>query len=77
VNELVKILEDKKIQYLPYDHGFFMTIKTNQPIIIFERLKTHKIFTIPVEYGIRFAVSSLTSKDIIKLKEIFKLELFQ
>ena len=77
VNELVKILEDKKIQYLPYDHGFFMTIKTNQPIIVFERLKTHKIFTIPVEYGIRFAVSSLTSKDINKLKEILKLELFQ
>ncbi len=40
-------------------------------------MKTHKIFTIPVEYGIRFEVSSLTSKDINKLKEILKLELFQ
>ena len=76
VTVLRSILEDKKIPYLPYEHGFFITVKTNQPFTVFQTLKEHKIFTIPVEFGIRFAVSSITNKDINKLKEILKLELF-
>ncbi|MDA0871894.1 MAG: aminotransferase class I/II-fold pyridoxal phosphate-dependent enzyme [Firmicutes bacterium] len=76
VTVLRSILEDKKIPYLPYEHGFFITVKTNQPLTVFQTLKEHKIFTIPVEFGIRFAVSSLTNKDINKLKEKLKLELF-
>jgi aspartate/tyrosine/aromatic aminotransferase len=77
VTVLKSILEDQKIPYLPYEDGFFITVKTNQPLDVFQTLKEHKIFTIPVEYGIRFAVSSLTNKDIHKLKDILKVDLFK
>lgn len=77
VAALKSILEDKKIPYLPYEHGFFITVKTSHSLNVFQTLKQHKVFTIPVEFGIRFAVSSLTNKDINKLKEILKLDLFK
>ena len=65
---LMDVLNDKGIQYLPYHHGFFVTVKTNHPLAVFQHLKELGIYTIPVEFGIRFAVSSLTKKDIDQLK---------
>jgi len=77
VKALIKLFEEKKIEYLPYEHGFFITVKTENPLVVFHALKMQKIYTIPVEFGIRFALSSLTNQDIDKLNQILYLELFQ
>lgn len=73
----INILNDKKIHYLPYHHGFFVTVVTHHPLNTYEILKTHKIYTVPVEHGIRFAISSLTLKDINRLDDVLNKEMFK
>jgi aspartate/tyrosine/aromatic aminotransferase len=75
--QFINILNDKKIQYLPYHHGFFVTVVSHQPLNTYEHLKTHKIYTVPVEHGIRFAISSLTLKDINRLKDVLNRDMFK
>jgi aromatic-amino-acid transaminase len=77
VKALTQLLQEKKIEYLPYEHGFFITVKTKHPLAVFQALKKQKIYTIPVEHGIRFALSSLTNQDIDQLNQILSLDLFQ
>jgi len=75
--QFINILKEKQIDYLPYHHGFFVTVVTHQPLKTYDVLKTHKIYTVPVEHGIRFAISSLTLKDINRLENVLNKDMFK
>lgn len=74
--QFINILKEKQIDYLPYHHGFFVTVETHQPLKTYDVLKTFKIYTVPVEHGIRFAISSLTLKDINRLENVLNKDMF-
>jgi len=69
---LTHILDTLHIPYFTYHHGFFITIKDSDPHTRFKAFETHGIYTIPVEGGIRLAVSSLNAKDFSRIEEILK-----
>lgn len=67
-NELLELLEEKKIKYYPQNHGFFVTLITHDPFPLFEDFKAKKIYAIPVHQGLRIALSSLSLEDIKWMK---------
>jgi len=62
--QLLHILNNHQIPYYTYHHGFFVTIFIDNPPLYFETLKQKGIYTIPVEKGLRFAVSALNHHDL-------------
>ncbi|MDR0831587.1 MAG: pyridoxal phosphate-dependent aminotransferase [Bacillales bacterium] len=51
----------------PYKEGFFITIKSNNPELLFEELKKENIYVIPQKDSIRISLAKLESKYINKI----------
>lgn len=64
------LLDEKHIKYYPQHDGFFVTLIAEDPFDLFEKLKAKKIYAIPVEKGVRVALSSMSLKDIEALHHI-------
>ncbi len=70
---LTEKLNQNNISYYPFDSGFFITIKSKNPYLLYEKLKVIDIYVIPLKNGIRISISSLKLKEINKLVESVKL----
>ena len=64
------LLDEKNIKYYPQHDGFFVTLISEDPFDLFEQLKAKKIYAIPVEKGVRVALSSMSLEDIQALHYI-------
>ena len=69
---LIHVLNTLKIPYFTYHHGFFITIQDDHPHTRYQQFEEKGIYTIPVEGGIRFAVSSLNAHDLHRIEDILK-----
>lgn len=67
---LKALLDKKKMPYYPQHDGFFITLITKEPYTLFHKLKAKKIYTIPVEHGVRIAISSISLDDITHMSTI-------
>jgi aromatic-amino-acid transaminase len=67
---LKQTLDNKNIPYFPYHGGFFLTIQHEHPIQLLADFQSNGIYGIPVEHGLRLAISSLTLKDIERLEAL-------
>jgi aspartate/tyrosine/aromatic aminotransferase len=56
---LINFLNENNIPYYPYSDGFFVTIKTSNPVALFEQFRNHLIYPIVVNKGIRIAIAPL------------------
>jgi aspartate/tyrosine/aromatic aminotransferase len=63
-NLFKKVLDQKNIPYYPNHDGFFVTIISKNPYLLYEKLKAKKIYTIPVINGVRIAISSISLDQI-------------
>lgn len=71
-------LEETKLVNLesyPSKSGFFVLIKSENPVKDYEKLKKNKIFLVPQEGGLRLSLSSLTLNEIKGLAKKIKVSL--
>lgn len=68
-NELAKYLANTSVKYYPYNHGFFVTLKTKQPLPILAALIKRDVFATVTDAGIRIAISSVPLDKIASLAE--------
>lgn len=64
---LLKELLKTKVTVCPYQQGFFITILCDNSLDLWERLKTRKVYVIPLKKGIRIAIASLSPEKINRL----------
>lgn len=69
-NALIKELKEYQIDYYPYYDGFFITIKTQEPLKMQELLKKEKCFVVPTYNGLRIAISAIDETEIRRLAKI-------
>lgn len=69
-NALIKELEAYKIKYYPYYDGFFITVKTEEPLKMQQLLKKEKCFVVPTYNGLRIAISAIDETEIKRLAKI-------
>lgn len=52
------------LETLPFRNGFYIMVASKNPLKDYEKLLLHRIFVIPLEHGLRVALSSLSLEDI-------------
>lgn len=68
----IKVLKKHHIPYFKYDSGFFISIKSKNPINDFMTLKENLIYVVPFEGGLRFSIASMTLEDIDMFENVLK-----
>lgn len=68
----IEVLKKYYIRYFKYDSGFFISIKSKDPIKDFMILKENFIYIVPFDDGLRFSIASMTLKDMNMLENILK-----
>lgn len=79
IEERAKIfIEEAKevgLKILPYKAGFFITVPAKDTIGLSKKLIEHKVYCIPLNDGLRFAISAVPTKKVPGLAKLTK-ELF-
>lgn len=57
------------LKICPYRAGFFITVPAEDPMMVWENLKRHNIFAVPLQGGLRFAVCSIPTYQIEAIPE--------
>ncbi len=58
---------EEKINFYTYINGFFVTVKTKEPLKLTEALKQYKVYVVPTFEGVRIALSSINLLEIERL----------
>lgn len=67
----VELLDIYKVNHLPYDKGFFITIKVNDAKELFTKLINEHVYLIPLDHHhLRISLSSLKLEEIERLVKI-------
>ena len=78
IKERAKIfLEEAKevgLKTLPYKAGFFITVPARDTIGLSKKLAAHKVYTIPLNGGLRVAISAVPTEKIAGLAKLTKQE---
>ncbi|WP_193708429.1 aminotransferase class I/II-fold pyridoxal phosphate-dependent enzyme [Alkalibaculum sporogenes] len=61
-NSFMKASEEVGLEICPYKDGFFISIPSNDPIGLAKELSKEKVFLVPLEMGLRFAVCSVSQE---------------
>lgn len=56
----------------PFRSGFYIVVLTNDPDVDYLKLAEHRIFAVPMNGGVRFALCSLSKKEILGLPQKIK-----
>lgn len=72
----IKEAEEHHLLTYPYKGGFFILVKSDNAHNDFLKLKENKIYSVPMDEGIRIALCSLTTKEVYglarRIKDIIK-----
>lgn len=68
----ITLAKENNIYLYPYKEGFFITVKCNNPELLFKNLKKDMVYVIPTYKGIRISLSSINLKEIPTLIEKIK-----
>lgn len=60
------------IETYPYKSGFYVLIKSSNPLEDFKKLKTHNLFLVPLKEGLRVALCSININEIKGLAQKIK-----
>lgn len=71
-DSFIKELKTLNLETYPYNDGFFLTVKTNNPFKLTEKLIKSKCYVVPTYNGLRIALSAINEKEIITLAEAIK-----
>lgn len=71
-NTFIEEAKKNNVKSLPYDCGFFVTIPCDNPKEVFLELKTRDVYIIPMSNAIRVTLSSISTKEIVRLVSILK-----
>src|SRR5690606_20058458 len=63
-NLFIKEALDAKLDIYPYRGGFFVLIKSNDPVADYEKLAKLNIYVVPMEQGLRIALCSITTIEV-------------
>ncbi len=59
----------------PWQGGFFVTLRVNEPRAVADRLKAHGVFVVPMAEGLRVGVCGLKAEDAPKVAAALKASL--
>ncbi len=68
----LKEAKKAKLDIYPYKGGFFVLVKSSQPEADYYKLVDKKIYLIPMEEGLRVALSCITTNEVYGLAEKIK-----
>jgi len=71
-NKFMGLCHDEKINFYTYINGFFITVKSKNPLKLTETLKQMGVYVIPTNEGIRIALSSIKLAEIERLVSTLK-----
>lgn len=57
-------LNKQGLKYFPYESGFFLTVKANNPVSLTNKLKEDKVYVVPTYKGLRIAISAIKDDEI-------------
>ena len=60
------------IDILPYEAGYFVSIKSSNPKELYEKLRVHKLHIVPFDNLIRITLASITLDEVKRIPEILK-----
>lgn len=66
-NKFMGLCLEEKINFYTYINGFFVTVKTKEPLKLTEALKQYKVYVVPTFEGVRIALSSINLLEIERL----------
>lgn len=56
--------KENKLDHYPYTSGFYILLKSGNPMRDYEKLAAHDIFLVPLQYGLRIALCSLSLSEV-------------
>jgi aromatic-amino-acid transaminase len=52
------------LEICPYKAGFFISVPATEPEMVVARLQQERVFAVPLEKGVRFAICSVPTSKI-------------
>ena len=67
-----KLVKELGVKVLPYDAGFFVSVPTDNPKELYEKLRKNKLHIVPFEISIRITLSSVTIDEVARIPKLLK-----
>ncbi|VEU83015.1 pyridoxal phosphate-dependent aminotransferase [Acholeplasma hippikon] len=68
----IKEAKEANLAIYPYRGGFFVLVKSEKPVLDFEKLKEQGIYLIPMDEGLRIALCGITTDEVYGLAKRIK-----
>ena len=65
-------MKELNLDYVSYKAGFFVTIKSDNPKELYDKLREQKLHIVPFENSIRITLASITLDETKRVPDILK-----